>query len=125
MKWWPRLTTAQAILALVLFIALWQGFLTTDIQYNRGINSGNQQTLIQLVNETHDLINKQGNLSASQRSSLIHQFSEIAQHGGFATKEDTAQNLNLTHLNTARIHAIYDNLTRINLKLDKLLNVTK
>ena len=55
---WPRLTTAQVILCLVLFIAIWLGFLTTDIQYNRQISIANQKSILELVTNAIEAQNR-------------------------------------------------------------------
>src|SRR5690349_24533851 len=85
---WPRLTTAQVILGLVLFIAIWLGFLTTDIQYNRLVNTLNTKNLVNQTISLQELVERQGNLSASQRQLLLDQFVQISEHGGFATQDD-------------------------------------
>ena len=114
---WPKLTTAQVILFLVLFIAIWQAFLTLDIQYNRQVNYGNQQSLVEQAKETREILDKQGNLSAHSRQVLINQFSSVAQHGGFATNERQISNNNfLRHIDSQ--------LNQTVVKLDKLLNQT-
>jgi len=121
---WPRLTTAQVILALTFFIAIWLGFLTTDIVYNRALNSANTASIAEQTNAIHDLISKQGNLSNSQRQTLIQQFEDISKHGGFATNESISANLHQTFINKHNIEGILANMTSLNVKLDKLLNQT-
>lgn len=122
---WPRLTTAQVILGLTLFISLWLAFLTTDIVYNRALNSANTASIAEQTNTIHELINKQGNLSNSQRQTLIQQFEDISKHGGFATNESISTNLHQTFINKHNIEGILANMTSLNVKLDKLLNETR
>jgi len=115
---WPQLTTAQVILAMVLFISIWLAFLTVDITYNRAVNTANTKTLVEQTDSIHKLIDAQGNLSSRQRQALLHQFAIISEHGGFATQEDTQQN-------KAILSDLNQSFAGINVKLDKLLNHTK
>lgn len=124
---WPQLTTAQVILAIVLFISIWLAFLTVDISYNRAVNTANTKTLVDQTNSIHKILEAQGNLSGQQRQQLLHQFAVISQHGGFATQEDTQQNkailsdLNQSSAdNKAIISSLNQSFTGINAKLDKL-----
>lgn len=114
---WPRLTTAQVILALTMFIAIWLGFLTVDIQYNRQISFINQNNLVTLSNDTHALLERQGNISIAQRQQLLNQFVNITEHGGFVTQEDIKEN-------KAIIADLNHSFAATDLKLDKLLNQT-
>jgi hypothetical protein len=115
---WPKLTTAQVILCLVLFIALWLGFLTADIQYNRTINTMNTKNLVNQASSIQDLINKQGNLSSAQRQAIFAQFAELSKHGGFATNQDIAQNQQI-------LQEMNQSFVQLNMKVDKLLNHTQ
>ena len=104
----PHLTTAQLILVIVILDSMLLGYLASDINYNRQVNRQNQQNILSLVNETSELVEKQGNFSNAQRAILINQFIHIAQHGGFATndKQDHIMGLirNLTaELNTSKV----------------------
>src|SRR5690242_2219766 len=110
---WPQLTTAQVILAIVLFISIWLAFLTVDISYNRAVNTANTKTLVDQTNAIHKILEAQGNLSGQQRQALLHQFAVISQHGGFATQEDTEQNKKI-------LSDLNQSFTGINAKLDKL-----
>jgi len=75
---WPKLTTAQVILALVLFIAMWLAFLTTDITYNRQISLSNQQTLLNLVNNGLEQQNRTRSLMPQFLTS-IHDTHKVAE----------------------------------------------
>jgi hypothetical protein len=82
----------QLVIGLLIVNTIGIGYLTSDINFNRQVNKSNAESLLKLVNETAELVAKQGNLSSTQRQVLIGQFSDVANHGGFATNEQIINN---------------------------------
>lgn len=101
----PNLTTAQLILFIVILNSILLGYLASDINFNRQVSKSNQQNILNLVNETSELLEKQGNFSNAQRAILINQFIHIAQHGGFATKDTQNHMMDMIKNLTAQTNA--------------------
>lgn len=88
----PRLSSTQAILILVACDLVTMGYIISLTNYNHDIGVKTQQQII-------DLVNNQGNLSTSQRQTIINEFEAISGHGGLATQDGQKAMLNnLTNL---------------------------
>lgn len=148
---WPRLTTAQVILGLTLFIAIWLGFLTADIQYNRQLSMSNQKSILDLVNDAIENQNRTRTLMPSFIGSihdthkvaefmptLINVVNRTAQGTNFLAQNFGADSNYLDRENfqyhQANVSFAVSNQTlaklmqqneQLNLKLDKLLNSTR
>ena len=105
-----KIHIAQAILIMQAITIVIVAIYISDLQYSRQINIVNSKALLALTNETAQLIEKQGNLSNTQRSQLLHALTAVNGHGGFATTEHQQQ--------------LNETLQGLDDKLDRLLNAT-
>lgn len=105
-----KLKIAEAILIMQAISIIITAVFISDINYSRQINQANSRTLLTLANETAQLIEQQGNVSATQRTQILNAIATANNHGGLATAEHVSQ-LNNT-------------IQQLDDKLDKLLNST-
>jgi hypothetical protein len=70
------------------------GYLASQLNYNSLLNHLNQANIIKLINQ-------QGNISATQRQSLIEELENVSNGGGFSTHNQQVVNyrllLNINH----------------------------
>lgn len=84
----------RIIMVVVIANLIFIGYIASQLNYNSQLNRQNQANIIQLINE-------QGNITTSQRQSLIEELENVSNSGGFSTHNQQIQNyhllLNINH----------------------------
>ena len=91
----------RILLILSIVNVLYLGYLSSQLNYNSQINHANQNNLLRILNQ-------QGNVSDTQRSTLIKEFENVSSQGGFSTASQAMQNhhllLNINHTVNILLH---------------------
>ena len=90
-----NITSVQAIIFLIAANLIMTGILLSDLNYAHITGTSNQKSILSLLNDTHHLINNQGNISSTQRTQILHEFTALQSQGGFSTHQQIVENNHL------------------------------